>query len=146
MTGARVPEGADAVQKVELTEENSGFVKILEKTKLHQNINAFASEIKNGTNVFSKGEIITENMIAAIASFGYAEIKVYKKAKVGILSTGSEIVEISEKPQKDQIRNSNSMMLKVFADKFADAEILPIVKDDVRKLTKCVIENAGEKV
>ena len=141
MTGARVPEGADAVQKVELTEEKDGFITILEKTKSLQNINVLASEIKKGTKIFSKGEIITENMIAAIASFGYAKIAVYKRPQAAIFSTGSEIVEISETPQKDQIRNSNSIMLKVFADRFADAEILPIVKDDVQNL-KSKIRNA----
>src|SRR5687767_13318378 len=73
MTGARVPEGADSVQKVELTRENDGFIEILEPTKLAQNINQFASEIKKGSKVFARGELINEQMIAALASFGYAE-------------------------------------------------------------------------
>lgn len=143
MTGARVPEGADAVQKVELTEEKDGFVTILEKTKSQQNINLLASEIEKGAKIFEKGEIINPQMIAAIASFGYAKLKVYNKPKAAILSTGSEIVEINETPQKDQIRNSNSVMLKVFADKFAAAEILPPVRDDVESLRR-VIEKATE--
>ena len=143
MTGARVPEGADAVQKVELTAEIDGFIKILEKTKLRQNINLFASEIEKGAKIFEKGEIIGEQMVASIASFGYAKVKVFKKPKTAILSTGSEIVEISETPRKDQIRNSNSIMLKIFAGKFADAEILPLVKDDVKSL-RAAIENAIE--
>ena len=126
MTGARVPVGADSVQKVELTEETDGFVKILEPTKLNQNMVLKGAEIKKGEKIFNAGEIISENMIAAIASFGYAKLKVFRRPKVAILSTGSEIVDISETPQKDQIRNSNSIMLKVFADKFADAKILPI--------------------
>jgi len=141
MTGARVPDGADAVQKVELTEEENGFITIAEKTKARQNINAFASEIETGERIFEAGEIITENMIAAIASFGYAKVEVFKKPKAAILSTGSEIVDIGDTPQKDQIRNSNSVMLKVFADRFADVEILPLVKDDIKSLRK-VIEKA----
>ncbi len=144
MTGAPVPSGADAVQKVELTREENGFITILEKTKERQNINAFASEITKDTQIFSAGEIITENMIAAMASFGYVKVEVYRKPRVGILSTGSEIVEISETPRKDQIRNSNSMMLKVFADRFADAKILPSVGDDIQNL-KSTIQNAAEK-
>ena len=138
MTGARLPEGADAVQKVELTVEENGFIEILEKTKCGQNINRRGSEIEKGALIFEVGEIVTENMIAAIASSGYAEIAVYKKPRVGILSTGSEIVEIGETPGKDQIRNSNSMMLKVFADRFADAEILPRVADDVENLRAAI--------
>ncbi|MGI8884483.1 MAG: molybdopterin molybdotransferase MoeA [Pyrinomonadaceae bacterium] len=141
MTGARVPDGADAVQKVELTEETDGFVEIKEPAKSGQNINLFASEIETGTKIFGNGEIVTAQMIAAIASFGYAKIKVFRRPKIAILSTGSEIVEISEKPQKDQIRNSNSIMLKVFAESYGDAEILQHVADDVESLT-AAIENA----
>jgi len=143
MTGARVPDGADAVQKVELTKEKDGFTTIIEKTKVRQNINAFASEIKKGAKVFSSGEVVTENMIAAIASFGYAKVEVFERSKVAILSTGSEIVDIGDTPQKDQIRNSNSIMLKVFADRFANAEILPSVKDDIKSL-RMAIEKAAK--
>jgi molybdopterin molybdotransferase len=81
MTGARVPDGADAVQKVELTEEKDGFVVITEAAKSEQNINLFASEIKSGAKILGKGEIVSEQMIAAIASFGYAKIKVYKRQR-----------------------------------------------------------------
>jgi len=144
MTGARVPVGADAVQKVELTKENKEYVEILEPAKPLQNINKFASEIKKGAKVFEKGEIINEQMIAAIASFGYAKLKVFQKPLVSIFSTGSEIVEISEKPQKDQIRNSNSMMLKFLAEKAgAHAEILPQVHDDYETLKNKIAEAVG---
>jgi molybdopterin biosynthesis enzyme len=144
MTGARVPEGADAVQKVELTKENYGFVEILEATKPLQNINKFASEIKKGAKVFSKGEIVSEQMIAAIASFGYAKLKVFQKPNISIFSTGSEIVEINETPQKDQIRNSNSMMLKVLAKNAgAEVEILPQVHDDFETLKNQIAEAVG---
>ena len=144
MTGARVPTGADAVQKVELTKENYGFVEILETPKIGQNINKCASEIKKGTKVFAKGEIISEQMIAAIASFGYAKLKVFEKPKVKIFSTGSEIVEIGDAPKKDQIRNSNSMMLKILTEKAgAESEILPHVRDDFETLKHQIAEAVG---
>jgi len=144
MTGARVPKGADAVQKVELTHEENEFIDILEPPKLRQNINLHASEIEKGALIFEKGEIITEQMIAAIASFGYAKIQVFQKPKVAILSTGSEIVNIDEKPEKDQIRNSNSIMLKVFAEKLKiDAEVLPLVHDDFETLKNTIAEAVG---
>lgn len=138
MTGARVPDGADAVQKVELTAEQDDFVEIAEFAKKGENINLFASEIKSGAPIFGKGEIISAPMIAALASFGCAQIKVFKQPKIAILSTGSEIVEISQKPAKDQIRNSNSMMLQVFAAECGAAAILPSVKDDVESLTAAI--------
>jgi len=139
MTGARVPKGADSVQKVESTREENGFIEILEPTKLQQNINLHASEIEKGSLIFEKGEIITEQMIAAIASFGYAKVEVFQKPKVSILSTGSEIVNIDETPQKDQIRNSNSIMLKAFAEKLKlETEVLPLVHDNFETLKNTI--------
>lgn len=147
MTGARVPAGADAVQKVENTRSvpDKSFIEILEAVKPKQNIIRQAEEVKKNEKIFSKGEMITENMIASIASFGYANVKVFKKPRVAILATGSEIVDISEKPEKDQIRNSNSIMLAVFARKAgADVEMFPIVKDEIANL-KAQITKAARK-
>ena len=144
MTGAPVPAGADAVQKVELTKENNGFIEILEATKEKQNIIRRAEEIEKGAEVFSKGEIITENMIASLASFGYAKVKVAQRPKVSILATGSEIVDISETPKQDQIRNSNSIMLDAFLRKLgAQSEILPLVEDDLETLKNQIAEAVG---
>lgn len=144
MTGARVPIGANTVQKVESTKENYGFVEIWETAAKGQNINKTASEIKKGAKIFAKGEIVTEQMIAALASFGYQNLKVFQKPSVEIISTGSEIVEISEKPQKDQIRNSNSMMLKILTEKAgANAKILPHVHDDFETLKHKIAEAVG---
>lgn len=146
MTGARVPQGADAVQKVELTVETDGLVEITEPTKAAQNINRLASEIVKGARIFEPGEQITQQMIAAVASFGYARIKVFQKPRVSILSTGSEIVNIFETPRKDQIRNSNSIMLKAFAERAgARATTLPIVHDEIETLTDQIAAAVGIK-
>ena len=146
MTGARLPDGADAVQKVELTSEENGCVEIAEPTKVGRNVNLLASEIKTGAKIFGTGERITEPMIAAIASLGYARIKVFCKPQVSVVSTGSEIVEIYEQPQKDPIRNSNSIMLKVFAEQAGAAtDVLPIVRDDYKTLKNKIAEAVGIK-
>ena len=144
MTGARVPDGADAVQKVELTKETNDCIEILELTKAKQNIVGRGEEIKAGERIFEKGEAITENMIAALASFGYARVSVFQKPKVSILATGSEIVDVFETPQKDQIRNSNSLMLLSLAEKAgAETEILPLVGDDFEKLKSTIADAVG---
>jgi molybdopterin biosynthesis enzyme len=146
MTGARVSGGADAVQKVELTTERDGFITISEPTKLQQNIVRQAEEISKGEKVFSKGERITERKIAVLASFGYSKIKVFRKPQVSVLATGSEIVGVNEKPQRDQIRNSNSMMLKILAATCgAEAKILPSVKDNIEMLKSQIAEAVGLK-
>ena len=144
MTGASVPSGADSVQKVELTKESDGQIKILKPTKLCQNIVKKAQEIKKGETIFEAGEIVTDKMIATLAAFGYSEVAVGKKPKIAILATGSEIVDVEKMPSRDQIRNSNSWMLKAFAEKYADVEILPIAVDDLKGLKKA-IKDASER-
>ncbi len=138
MTGAPVPDGADAVQKVELTKEADGFITIQETTETGRNIVRRAQEIKSGTKIFESGEQITENMVATLASFGYETVKAAQRPKVSILSTGSEIVDVSETPARDQIRNSNSWSLRAFALRYADAEILPLVRDDLETLRQTI--------
>lgn len=142
MTGAPVPVGADSVQKVELTEEENGFVKILKSTSENQNLVRKSAEMKNGEIVFESGEIVTNKMVATFASFGYESVTISKRPKVKILATGSEIVDISETPKKDQIRNSNSWMLAEFAKNFAEVETLPIAKDDLENLKDTINEAA----
>ncbi|MGB5014828.1 MAG: gephyrin-like molybdotransferase Glp [Pyrinomonadaceae bacterium] len=146
MTGAPVPKGADAVQKIELTRlNNERSVEILEPTEKGRYIIRKGDEIKKGETIFRAGEVVTENMIAAIAAFGYAKVKVAKQPQVAILGTGSEIVEISKKPGRDQIRNSNSAMLEILSRKFGgSATILPIAKDDISDL-KFHISNAAKR-
>jgi molybdopterin molybdotransferase len=145
MTGAAMPIGADSVQRVELTRELDGFIEILESTKVGQNFSLQANEITNGTTVFASGEQITDKMIASLASFGYSNVKVAKRPTVSILATGNELVGISEIPNRDQIRDSNSMMLKIFAEKFADVNILPKSVDDLESL-KSQIENQRSQI
>ncbi|MGI8470521.1 MAG: molybdopterin molybdotransferase MoeA [Pyrinomonadaceae bacterium] len=137
MTGARLPKGADAVQKKELARESADgkSVEIFEAVKPNQHFIVRASEIKKGEKVLEKGEIINARMTAILAAFGYAKIRVFKKPKVSILATGSEIVEISDVPQADQIRDSNSASLKSFAEEAgAIVKVLPRTKDDFENL------------
>lgn len=143
MTGASVPKGADSVQKVELTSEDGGFITIEEPTKIQQNIVKKGQEVTRGEKVFEIGEIVTENMIATLAAFGYENVEVSKRPRVAILATGSEIVDVSEKPQQDQIRNSNSWMLKAFAETYADVEVLPIAVDDLEGLKETIKQAIG---
>ncbi len=145
MTGAPVPKGADAVQKIELSRlASEGSVEILKPTETGRYIIRKGDEIKKGETIFKSGEIITENMIAAIAAFGYAKVKVAKQPRVAILGTGSEIVEINKKPGRDQIRNSNSVMLEILSRKLGGSSaILPIARDDISEL-KFQISNAAK--
>lgn len=144
MTGARLPMSADTVQKVELTssqdggqwtEGTSGDITILEPTKPGRFIVPRGSEVSAGETVLKAGTRINEGAVAPLASFGYTEVKVVSRPRVAIMATGTEIVDASEQPGDDQIRNSNSPMLRAFAQKDgADVTVLPISGDDLASL------------
>ena len=147
MTGAPVPVGADAVQQVELTRETDGGanVEILESVNLNRSIVRRANEIKAGETVLRAGEDINAAMIATLASFGYAQVKVGRKPRVAIMATGSELVDVDQKPGRDQIRDSNNYTIAAYsALAGATVERLPLAVDDTEQL-KRQIRQAAER-
>jgi len=110
MTGAVVPNGADCVIMFEFTEEKNNIIKFTgEKTS--DNLCLKAEDIKNGDLVLKKGILITPAVIAVLASIGYDKVKVATKPKIGVIATGSELIEPSEKITGAKIRNSNGHQL-----------------------------------
>ena len=139
MTGAPVPAGADAVQQVELTREETGadFVEILEPVEAGRSIVRQAAEIKAGETVLRAGEEINAAMIATLASFGYAKVKVGRRPRVAVMATGSELVDVNEKPGADQIRDSNNYTIAAYATLAgATVERLPLAGDDTEELKR----------
>ncbi len=85
--------------------------------------------------MFRSCEVVNEKMIASLAAFGYSRLKVSRRPSVAILSTGTEIVAIEKRPGRDQIRNSNSVMLRVLCEQAgAKVTLLPKTGDDLEKL------------
>src|SRR5215475_1457621 len=145
MTGAPVPTGADSVQQVELTRENNSEVEILEPVPLGRSVVRKASEIKIGETVLRAGEEITAETIATLASFGYAKVKVARRPRVAVMATGSELVDVDQKPGRDQIRDSNNYTIAAYAEMSnALIERLPLAGDDTAEL-KMQIKLAAER-
>lgn len=110
MTGAPVPNGADFVIQVELS-EMIGTDKVRFTGHPKNNIIALAEDVKKGDIVLKKAQKIDARQIAVMASVGCHKPKVYKKPIIGIISTGNEIVEPEIVPNPSQIRNSNGHQL-----------------------------------
>lgn len=147
MTGAPVPAGADSVQQVERTRELEGgdIVEILESVPLGKSIVEGASEIKQGQTVLAAGERIGAAMMAALASFGYANVSVRRRPRVAVLATGSELVPVDQQPGQDQIRDSNNYSIGAYAELTgAIVERLPLASDEIG-LLKNEIAQAAEK-
>jgi molybdopterin molybdotransferase len=142
MTGAPVPEGADSVQQVELTREISEHeIEILEAVEPGRSVVKRGAEIKAGLKVLEGGERITAGMIAVLASFGYSHVNAGKRPRVTVMATGTELVEVDQKPGRDQIRDSNNYSIGAYAQ-LAGASIqrLPLAGDDAGLLTRQIDE------
>lgn len=115
MTGAPIPEGCDAVVMLELvkeyTESNQKFIEMKRSLNKGHNISFAGEDAKKGTILVKKGTYINPGISALLATFGYSKVPVAKKPIVGVLATGSELLEVSEPLTLGKIRNSNSYMI-----------------------------------
>ncbi len=120
MTGAPLPKGADTVFIVEESEETQdGYVEYIKpdikkkesKYKRKSNICKLGEDIKKGTKVLSKGILLKSQHISVMATVGHVSPIVSIQPKVGVIATGSELVEPEIKPGISQIRNSNGSQM-----------------------------------
>ncbi|MGH7492537.1 MAG: molybdopterin molybdotransferase MoeA [bacterium] len=113
MTGAPVPPGADAVQMIEKTRAvgHGHAVEILEPVSAGANITPKGSEAQEGEIVLPAGSFISPAVIGLLAAVGKSDVAVYRAPVTGILTTGDELIEITARPARAQIRNSNAYAL-----------------------------------
>lgn len=141
MTGAPIPQGADAVMMVEDVEEISGNkIKYL-KEKIKENICFKGEDIKKGEVVIKSGTLIKPQHIAVMATAGCVMPLVYRKIKVAVISTGDELVEPEIKPAFSQIRNSNAYQLLAQAiNTGTEAEYIGIALDTEESLRNIILK------
>jgi len=131
MTGAGVPEGADAVVMVEHTQRKGDRVKIERGIQSGENFNPQGIEARGGDVVLSAGVRIGFAEVALLATVGRTGVLVYRRPRVAIVSTGDEIVEAGETPGAHQIRNSNAASLAVQVCRAGGRpEILGVARDN----------------
>lgn len=142
MTGAQVPEDADTVFMIEYAEDIVPGKVRFTGTKTNSNICLKGEDLKEGDLVLSSGILLKPQHIAILASVGCTNPMVYKRPEVGIISTGSELVNPEEKPQLAQIRNSNGPQLYAQATQHGfPVNYYGIVPDD-EQLTKQLIQKS----
>ncbi len=111
MTGAKLPDGADTILMVEEVNADDGKVRLAEGMMPKNNICLKGEDLKKGELVLEKGSYIKPEQIAILAAMGVAEVTVSKRLKIGLLSTGDEIIEPDQTPDEVHIRNSNGWQL-----------------------------------
>ena len=118
MTGAMIPEGADAVvmqEQVNINED--GTITFSELPKINQNIRRIGEDVKKGDIVLTQGDELNAVSLPLLASLGISEVKCYHRLKVAILSTGDELVEVGKPLQIGQIYDTNRFTVKLLLEK-----------------------------
>jgi molybdopterin molybdotransferase len=130
MTGAPLPNGADAVVMVEYTRRENGNVRIDRAAEPHQFINPQGCEAVAREIVLHTGKRLDYADAAMLAAFGRSRVKVFAKPVVAIIPTGDEIVEVDETPAEFQIRNSNVYSLAAQVARSGGVpRVLPVARD-----------------
>ncbi len=143
-TGGALPEGADAVQMVEYTEDyGDGTVGILKAVAPQQHLVFKGDDVYPGKLLLKAGTCISPKDIGALAALGIGELSVRKKIRVGIITTGDELVNIDEKPNNAQVRTVNTSLLASLVAQFGEDFITYGIIRDKEELLQAAVAKAS---
>ena len=136
-TGAPIPSGANSILIQEDADVLDKLIKIRQKIEKNDFIRKKGCDYKAGKTLLKKGKILTSFDIALLASMNLPIVKVTRRPRVSIISTGDELVVPGDLPKNNQIIASNTYGLKALLNKWgAISHILPIAKDNKTILEK----------
>ncbi|MGH1491558.1 MAG: molybdopterin molybdotransferase MoeA [Acidimicrobiales bacterium] len=131
MTGAPLPEGADSIIMVELTKPAGFDVHLLAEVPVGNHIRNAGDDISAGAEILHPGTILGPGHLGVLASLGRQAVEVYRRPRVGIMSTGDELVEGPQPLQPGQIRDSNRITLLSMATEAGFEPVdLGLIRDD----------------
>jgi molybdopterin molybdotransferase len=144
MTGAPIPNGADAVVMVENVERTGNRVVVDKAVEPQQFINPKGCEAAAGEVVLRAGKRLDYSDIAMLAAFGRRRVQVYRKLTVSIVATGDEIVDVESTPADYQTRNSNAYSLAAQVLRAGGKpSVLPLARDTVDETREMVQRGLG---
>ena len=145
LTGAPLPEGADAVEKFEVVETDGKIIKLVHPYEHNCNVVPVGEDICEGDLVLKKGTVISPAYLGILAGLGFSKLPVFKKPVVHLISTGSELVGINEKLTVGKIRNSSIYTIKAFLEQEgAVVRMDPVVEDDMIEIAKAIDKASAE--
>lgn len=135
-TGAPLPQGADAVVMEEYTDEQGDQLLVESPLTPGENVSFQGEDIKRGDVIIKKGRLLQPQDLALIASGGYSEVTVYRKPRIAVLNTGSELVMPSSDIKGAEVINSNHFTLKALVDSSLAISTLNHAVDDTELVKK----------
>ncbi len=152
MTGAPLPEGADAVVRFEDTSEGlrgswGPTVEVCKEVSPRENVRHAGEDIRRGELVLAKGTVLRPQEIGVLASLGRPKVGVIRRPRVAILATGDELVGIEEELGPGKIRNSNEYSNTALVLRYGGIAVrLGIARDRVEELKAKIEEGLAAQV
>lgn len=151
MTGAQVPQGADAVVPVEETDFQNHHAGVAapkavtptRQIKSGDNVRLRGTDIRSGEAVLEKGRVLQPQDLGVLAMLGIPTVLVHKKPRVALLSSGDELLDVSAPLEPGKIRDTNSYTLAASIEK-AGADVLRLgVARDTREAVRALLDQAA---
>jgi putative molybdopterin biosynthesis protein len=137
VTGAPIPEGADAVVMVEYTERNGEELYVYSAVSTDENIMKAGADIRKGETVLRAGQSLGSREIGVLAALGIIKVKVYTVPKVAVLSTGAEITEPGRRLSSGKIYDINAYSLSTAVQESGGKPIYSgVFPDEMAELQK----------
>jgi len=136
-TGNPIPKGADTIIMIEDTENRSEKIEVYCASVIGKNVSKIGEDTKKGSLIAKAGTRLNPHHLGMASAFGYKELKVAAKPKIGIVATGNEIVEVGAKRESNQIYDANKTMFAMLCQELgAETTDYGIVKDNLDEIAK----------
>ena len=135
-TGAGLPSGADSVVPKESVEVREGRAMVKEPSQPGSHVYAVGEDLKKGEAIAKAGQVVRAQDVGELISTGHRRVRVWRRPKVSVLATGSELVE-EGRPKKGKVVNSHSPVFQRLCEAFGCAPVdLGIAKDDSAEISR----------
>jgi molybdopterin molybdotransferase len=146
MTGAPLPNGADAVVPAEFASETESHIEITTTVSPKKHVGFVGEDVKQGTQVLDAGRRVRPQDVALMASVGVSEIDVVRRPRVRLLITGNELVTPGQPRDNDQIFEANSFMLRGLVERDGGTLDSIVFAEDTRDAIRSALTAPGADV
>ncbi|MGA1598349.1 MAG: molybdopterin biosynthesis protein [bacterium] len=144
-TGGMLPRGADSVVMLEHTHLQEGHLQVLRPVTPGSGVSFAGSDIGAGERVLACGDLLGHRETGTLAALGEAEVWVWRRPRVGILSTGDELIAPGEPMRPGKVHDCNSTLLSHAVEELgASPEILGILPDDEQRIEQAIRNVLGQ--